>query len=96
MAIITKTSRQAKLLFGELKSSGVHLLSADSTSFRSGVVITTAHLAKGLEFDEVVVPFTTARDYHTEIDRRMLYVACTRAMHSLTLTCSGTISALIG
>ncbi|HET7178998.1 MAG TPA: 3'-5' exonuclease [Chryseosolibacter sp.] len=95
MAIITKTNRQAKLLFGELKSSGVHLLSADSTSFRSGVVITTAHLAKGLEFDEVVVPFTTARDYHTEIDRRMLYVACTRAMHSLTLTCSGKATTLL-
>ena len=74
---------------------GVHLLSADSTSFKSGVILTTAHLAKGLEFDEVIVPFASARNYHTEVDRRMLYIACTRAMHQLTLLYSGKVTALI-
>ena len=29
-------------------------------------------------------------NYHSEIDRSMLYVAVTRAMHRLTLTYSGT------
>ena len=96
MAIITKTHQQSKLLFNALRSEGVNLITADSTSFRSGVVITTAHLAKGLEFDEVVVPFASARNYHTEVDRRMLYIACTRAMHQLTLTCSGPLTPLIG
>lgn len=89
MAIIAKTRRQAKTLFDGLKDQGVHLLTADSTSFRSGIIITTAHLAKGLEFDEVVVPFASASNYQTETDRRMLYIACTRAMHRLTLTWSG-------
>jgi DNA helicase-2/ATP-dependent DNA helicase PcrA len=43
-------------------------------------------MAKGLEFDEVIIPFVTESNFRTEIDRSMLYVAVTRAMHRLTLT----------
>ena len=95
MAIITKTQSQAKQLSRDLKSLGVHLLSVESTAFKSGVIITTTHLAKGLEFDEVVVPFISEDHYRNEVDRRMLYIACTRAMHRLTLTFTGKQTALI-
>lgn len=95
MAIITKTHKQAKFVFNELRTMDVHLLTADSTSFRKGVIVTTAHLAKGLEFDEVVVPFASAHNYRTAVDQRMLYIACTRAMHQLTLTYSGSFTPLI-
>jgi DNA helicase-2/ATP-dependent DNA helicase PcrA len=88
-AIITKTHQQSKFVFNALRTTGAHLLNTESTSFKSGIIITTAHLAKGLEFDEVVIPFVSAHNYHTEVDRRMLYIACTRAMHRLTLTYSG-------
>ena len=40
--------------------------------------------------DEVIIPQVDDRNYHSEIDRSMLYVAVTRAMHRLTLTYSGT------
>ncbi|MGM0660517.1 MAG: hypothetical protein ACQEUH_04995 [Pseudomonadota bacterium] len=33
--------------------------------------------------------------YHTDMDRNLLYVACTRAMHRLTLVTSGTPSPLL-
>ena len=46
------------------------LLTEESVAFVNGVVITTAHMAKGLEFDEVIVPFVTDKNYRTEIDRR--------------------------
>jgi DNA helicase-2/ATP-dependent DNA helicase PcrA len=95
LGIICKTDDQAAFLHGELHSHQIHLLSADSTSFRSGIVITTAHLAKGLEFDEVIVPFVSVRTYHTDVDKRMLYIACTRAMHKLTLTYSNEPSSFI-
>jgi DNA helicase-2/ATP-dependent DNA helicase PcrA len=88
LGIICKTLEQAAFLSNELKAFNIHLLTADSTSFKEGIVITTAHLAKGLEFDEVIVPFTSSKNYHAEVDRRMLYIACTRAMHQLTLTYS--------
>src|SRR5690606_23150278 len=88
LGIICKTLEQSETLYHDLKLPDVHLLTADSTSFKNGIIITTAHLAKGLEFDEVIIPFASARNYHTDVDRRMLYIACTRAMHQLTLTYS--------
>jgi DNA helicase II / ATP-dependent DNA helicase PcrA len=86
LGIICKTLEQAENLYEEVKGPGIHLLTADSTSFSDGVIVTTVHLSKGLEFDEVIVPFASARNYKTDVDRSMLYIACTRAMHKLTLT----------
>lgn len=55
-------------------------------SFRLGVVVCTAHMAKGLEFDQVIVLNASDKNYNNLIERNMLYVACTRAMHTLVLT----------
>ena len=95
MGVICKTQRQAESLFEKLKASNVHLLTPESTSFSSGIIITTVHLAKGLEFDEVIVPFISTANYKTDIDKRMLYIACTRAMHKLTLTHTGEKSSFL-
>lgn len=86
MGIICKTQRQASMLHGQLRSPHVHLLTADSTSFAHGIALTTVHMAKGLEFDEVILPLVSDKNYNTEVDRSLLYIACTRAMHRLTLT----------
>lgn len=86
LGIICKTLQQAESVHRGLKLQDVHLLTADSTSFKDGIIITTVHLAKGLEFDEVIVPFTSSENYQTDVDKSMLYIACTRAMHQLTLT----------
>ena len=92
LGIICKTETQAKLMAGELKqyADDIHFLSNQSSAFVQGIIITAAHMAKGLEFDEVIIPQADDRNYHSEIDRSMLYVAVTRAMHRLTLTYSGT------
>ncbi|GAB3867772.1 UvrD-helicase domain-containing protein [Hymenobacter segetis] len=92
MGIICKTLRQAEQAYTALEAPGVYLLTDESTAFKEGIIITTAHLAKGLEFDAVIVPFASARTYKTEVDKSMLYVACTRAMHQLTLTYSGEVA----
>ncbi|MBH8559868.1 HelD family protein [Hymenobacter negativus] len=92
LGIICKTLRQAEQVHQALEAPGIYLLTDESTTFQEGVIITTAHLAKGLEFDAVIVPFASARTYKTEVDKSMLYVACTRAMHQLTLTYSGEIT----
>ncbi|WP_044002595.1 HelD family protein [Hymenobacter swuensis] len=95
LGIICKTLQQAEQVYEALQAPGVYLLTDESTKFKEGVIITTAHLAKGLEFDAVIVPFASSRNYKTEVDRSMLYVACTRAMHQLTLTYSGESTAFI-
>jgi DNA helicase-2/ATP-dependent DNA helicase PcrA len=95
LGIICKTQRQAEELYEKLKAYNVHLLTPESTAFISGIIITTTHLSKGLEFDDVIVPFVSSNIYKTDIDRRMLYIASTRAMHKLTLTYTGEVSAFI-
>lgn len=92
MGIICKTPDQAESVYAEIKSHAVFLLTAESTAFKEGIIVTTAHLSKGLEFDEVIVPFVSARNYQTEVERKMLYIACTRAMHMLRLSYSRDLS----
>ncbi|RAS64793.1 DNA helicase-2/ATP-dependent DNA helicase PcrA [Lentzea atacamensis] len=94
LGIICKTVAQAEKLYGALSKAGVGLtfIDYDSTAFAGGVIITSAHISKGLEFDEVVVPDVDDTNYATEIDRCMLYIACTRAMHELHLTLAGPVS----
>ncbi|ESR25444.1 HelD family protein [Lutibaculum baratangense] len=91
LAIIAKAQKQAKKLHQALDDQGIdaNLLDERSAGFSTGIVVCTSHLAKGLEFDRVVVPDADAANYKTEMDRNLLYVACTRAMHRLTVLASG-------
>ncbi len=95
--IICKTEAEAKETAELLNANAinVHFLSSQSSAFVNGIIVTSAHMAKGLEFDEVIVPFTDKKNYKTEIDRSMLYVAVTRAMHKLTVTHHGEPSAML-
>ena len=47
--------------------------------------VASVKMAKGLEFDEAVLLDADGRQYATEADRNLLYVAVTRAMHVLTV-----------
>lgn len=88
LGIICKTEQQAREMADMLKSyaNDISFLSSQSSAFVQGIVIISAHMTKGLEFDEVIIPQTDERNYRSEIDKSMLYVAVTRAMHRLTLT----------
>lgn len=94
LALIAKTQKQANRLHESLTTLGIAaaLFDSDSAGFQAGVIVCTAHLAKGLEFDRVLVADASERNYCREIDRKLLYVACTRAMHRLTLIATGPIS----
>ncbi|HDQ44803.1 MAG TPA: helicase [bacterium] len=96
MGIICKTQKQANHLYGLLKDSyQISLFNAASIVFGSGIAITTAYMAKGLEFDRVLVPEANEKNYNSETDRHMLYVACTRAMHQLYLTYTDPLSSFL-
>lgn len=98
LGIVCKDERQAGELYDYLRSmiGNIYFLSHQSSTFAKGVVITFAHMAKGLEFDDVIVPNATDKNYCSESDRGILYVAVTRAMHRLTLTYSGKFTELVG
>jgi DNA helicase-2/ATP-dependent DNA helicase PcrA len=97
LGIICKSGAQAEELHREIFARGqtAHLLTPRTVEFHQGVTICTAHLAKGLEFDHVIVPDVSEYNYATPLDRSMLYVACTRAMHRLILTFTGQPSPFI-
>lgn len=86
LAIIAKTQKQATKLHLQISRAGVEALLLDATSvgLSTGVVVCTPHFAKGLEFDRVIVFDASDVNYRTEMDRNLLYVACTRAMHKLS------------
>lgn len=92
LGIICKTQKQANKLNEVLNKNKTTLLDGTSSGFDQGIVMTTAHLAKGLEFDMVIVPHVDKKNYHSTPDQQMLYVACTRAMHRLELTYLGDVS----
>ena len=82
-AIICKTQQEANALFSLLREKlSVRLLESVGGLTR-GVMILPAYLSKGLEFDCVFIP--DAEGYNGEVSRRLLYIACTRALHRLTL-----------
>ncbi|MBU3144061.1 AAA family ATPase [Clostridium sp. CF012] len=96
IAIICKSMCEAKCLFESIgKSIGATLLneSVDDTSI--GVVLVPIYMAKGLEFDGVIIYQTNNENYKTEDDKKLLYIASTRALHKLSLYYTGHISKLI-
>lgn len=61
----------------------------DNMKSTSKKLITTPANAKGIEFDCVIVPFATQEVYHNELDRNLLYVSATRALHKLYFLSDG-------
>ena len=95
LAIICKTPSPANRSQASLADRfEIKLLNALSTAFGSGVFLTTAYHAKGLESDLVIVTFCSGKIYHAETDRQLLYVACTPAMYRLTPSYSSTLTQL--
>ncbi|WP_332697693.1 RNA polymerase recycling motor HelD [Halalkalibacter lacteus] len=84
VAIICKTAKESKALYETLKKKvDVRLMEKDSTGYDAGVLIIPSYLAKGVEFDAVLVYNASFDSYFKESERKLLYTICTRAMHSL-------------
>ena len=88
ICLIGKTERNTRRLYDLLKGSiDLQVLKNESESDLRGVFILPVYLAKGLEFDAVLVCDADRENYHSETDRQLLYIACTRALHRLNLFC---------
>ncbi|MDW5299164.1 MAG: AAA family ATPase [Sedimentibacter sp.] len=93
IAIICKNRKEASDLYFRLAGKiGVKLIDYLEEQSLTGVIIVPVYLAKGLEFDAVMVYGTDNINYNTDYDRKLLYVACTRALHRLTLYYTGKIT----
>lgn len=96
LGIITKSYKDAKKIYESIKSKcSVNILNFRGKDIKRGIVIGSLYLTKGLEFEKVIVLDTSVKKYKTDIDRNYLYIACSRAMHELSLYSIGQISELI-
>ena len=89
IAVICKDSEEAKLISLNLEKLGIKVtnITDSDTKYDGGICTITSYLAKGLEFDAVVISDATERVYDSnkKIDMKLLYVAMTRALHELNV-----------
>jgi DNA helicase-2/ATP-dependent DNA helicase PcrA len=96
VAVLCKTRTDCEAIHPYLENQvGAKRLTASSEDLSAEVVVLPIYLAKGLEFDAVIIPDADAGKYGKDSERRLLYTACTRALHELTLLCVGRPSPLL-
>lgn len=88
IAVITKTAAESSDVYETLTARGcqaLRLITKKTPAFEKGTLVIPAYLAKGVEFDAVLIYDASAQAYHRESERKLFYTACTRAMHRLLL-----------
>ena len=83
VAVITRDNNTANKLYEDMKETiPISLLNGQSEEFNKELVVLPAYLAKGLEFDSVIV-YSDEESKYLKNEKNLLYVACTRAQHEL-------------
>lgn len=83
VAIITKDDSEAKKIYSLIKKEvNVSYIGLDTKNFKRDLIVVPAYLAKGLEFDSVIL-YNDRKNSYKKNERNLLYVACTRAQHEL-------------
>ena len=87
IAFICKTRKEGEYVTGQLSPFlDIQLLEPNSTlDPNAKLLIVPSYLAKGLEFDAVIVGIVDEPYEANSFERKLLYVALTRAMHELVL-----------
>ncbi len=73
--------------FSKEMSTHIKNITLNDTEYNGGICIITSYLAKGLEFDGVIISNSGEEEYNSNkiIDMKLLYVAMTRPLHELTI-----------
>ena len=83
VAIITKDDREAEKIFNLIKDDvSISYINLETKKFKRDLILVPAYLAKGLEFDSVIL-YNDRKNSYKKNERNLLYVACTRAQHEL-------------
>lgn len=92
IGIITKTAADSRVVYDLLATQGcrkLKLVTKNTPTFDKGALVIPVYLAKGVEFDAVLIYDASEQTYHRESERKLFYTACTRAMHRLLLYSTG-------
>ncbi|CRK83690.1 RNA polymerase recycling motor HelD [Neobacillus massiliamazoniensis] len=94
IAVICKTAEESKTAYAALKNViSVHLIEKGTLFYERGVHVIPSYLAKGIEFDAVILYDSSF--YKRETERKLFYTVCTRAMHELHLYTTEGLSPLM-
>lgn len=84
VCVVCKNMKEIKALQNASKVlKTFEVLDEEKEMTESKTLMSTIINAKGVEFDVVIIPFANEENYHNELDRNLLYVASTRALHHL-------------
>lgn len=98
IAIISKTELLSNYINDDLAVLGINIPNVtandDLSDEKFKICTISNQLAKGLEFDAVIINNANEKIYSSEnkLDMKLLYVAITRALHELDIVYSGTIT----
>jgi DNA helicase-2/ATP-dependent DNA helicase PcrA len=96
IGLICKTEKDAASMYERLEDRiDIQLIKNDGNIDLTGTFIIPVYMSKGLEFDAVLICDTDRAHYNTDDDKKLLYIACTRALHRLNLFYTGSISPLL-
>ena len=84
IAIITKNDKEAEKVYNMLKDDLDIMLRDGFGHIKRDLVVVPSYVAKGLEFDSVII-YTDTNNKYQEKDKYLFYVACTRAQHNLII-----------
>lgn len=87
LAIIVKTEKEAIKLHKRLGEKNINIVSSSDNKYLGGTCVIPIALAKGLEFDHVIIADCNNDIYNINErgDLTLLYVAMTRALHKMDI-----------
>ncbi|KUO95013.1 HelD family protein [Ferroacidibacillus organovorans] len=100
IAVIEKTMAACSAMQERLQkeaSYALPLLSEKTERYEGGLHLMPIYMSKGLEFDAVIVlnPSANAYDANSSLHAKLLYVACTRALHRLYILQKDSLTPLL-
>ncbi|SMC50034.1 HelD family protein [Sporomusa malonica] len=101
IGILTKLEADSQKLYEGLQSAAPHLtnlnvITASALSYHGGITVAPIILAKGLEFDGVIIWNASDKKFTSDFyDAKLLYVALSRAMYYLHILHQGRLTPLL-
>lgn len=98
IAIIGKDIEECKRIKKKIDkyNKNIKLIQSKDSEYSAGISIVPSYLAKGLEFDSVILFNVNSEKYqNTVLDIKLLYVAITRAMSKLDVFYTGKIAEIM-
>ena len=89
IVVISKTDEESRIINEELRNKGLAIpnvtINDDLTEKKYNICTISNQLAKGLEFDAVIISDASVYEETNSLDMKLLYVAITRALHELDI-----------